>query len=142
MKYDVIFKCGHAGVLDLVGKSTEWRLEQAQYNLCPDCYRAMKQKEMEEELAKYNLPELSGTERQIKWATEIRFKFASEANRNLNGEYKDNTEFIGKYTKTYKSIVDVQTTSKWWIEHRDEFEGVSKHAQFMNSQYIKIAGIE
>lgn len=145
MKYDVTYKCGHSGVLDLGGKTKdrEWRVEQAQYRLCPDCYRAMKQKEMEEELAKYNLPELSGTERQIKWATDIRFKFAHEANRIMNEDkYRNNAEFIERYNKTYKSVVDVETTSKWWIEHRDEFEGVPKHAEFMNGQYIKISGIK
>ena len=143
MKYDVTYKCGHSGVLDLGGKTKdrEWKVEQAQYNLCPDCYRAAKQREMEEELAKYDLPELTGTERQVKWATDIRFKFAHEANRIMNEDrYKNNSEFIEKYEKTYKSVVDVETTSKWWIENRDKFVG-DKHAVFMNDQYIKIAGI-
>lgn len=51
------------------------------YDECPDCYRARmaeerakEAKKREEQIAKYELPELKGSEKQVAWAKSLRMK--------------------------------------------------------------------
>ena len=88
--------------------------------VCSECYSENKKAEekakQEEEKAKQeetqknlNLAELSGTEKQIAWAADIRRKaIAIVMNRVTLNE-----KFI--------NAVNVKTEAKWWIENRNEF---------------------
>lgn len=64
--------------------------------------------EYAQQLSQYNLPELTGTEKQVAWATTIR--------NNALGE-------VAKLNPTEKfwDLARKQSTAKWWIENRDEF---------------------
>ena len=41
-KYNVDYKCGHEGVIELFGKHTsrEWKLEKEKERICRDCYKS------------------------------------------------------------------------------------------------------
>ena len=89
-KYDVKFSCGHTETIQLVGKikERERRIEWLEnHGLCSECYEAEKKRQFEEqnkkaaeEAKEYGLPELSGTEKQVAWATTLRQQFIDKVN--------------------------------------------------------------
>jgi hypothetical protein len=96
--------------------SEEWAKENV--NQCPDCWhkeqmeiKNQKEKESSDafaaELEKYNLPALTGTEKQVEWATTIR--------NNAVGK-----TISQKPTEIFWEMIESHTDAKWWIDHRDE----------------------
>ena len=67
---------------------------------------------------------LSGSEKQIAWATDIIRKFAFVASTSTfkTAEQEKSVDFIAWVVKT-------KTSARWWINNRDEFERFS----FMDS---------
>lgn len=60
MKVNITYSCGHEGTIEVFGKAEEREREIKyfeEYGLCPDCYKAEKQKETEEFAVKCELPE-------------------------------------------------------------------------------------
>ena len=143
-KYNVTYKCGHEGVVNLVGPHVQRqnRIEYLEGTVCPSCY----QKEQEELAEKYDkandLPELTGSEKQVEWARSIRRNclqnFESlctqweEDGRKAVGEIVfalDNRE--SEIDKLYKEYADIicdsmsyiseQTTARFFIDNRDDF---------------------
>lgn len=82
MKYNIKFSCGHTAEIQLFGKFEEREKKIKYYEeegICPECYKALKEKEKKEEDEKMQfeakdigLPDLQGTEKQIAWANKIR----------------------------------------------------------------------
>lgn len=85
MQFKVTYGCGHEGYINITKKSEMWRKEERYLTLCPECYKkhleyekeqAAKKKAEEVEKSKIELglqlPELKGTEKQVKWANSIR----------------------------------------------------------------------
>lgn len=103
---------------DAADSYEEWAKENIK--VCSECYSKNKQAEEKakqaEEKAKQkeaqsdlNLSELSGTEKQIAWAADIRRKaIAIVMNRVTLNE-----KFI--------SAVNAKSEAKWWIENRNDF---------------------
>ena len=80
-KYTVTRKCGHQEVINIGGKCSERdrKAEWEERRLCYDCWKAEQQAKREAEnkaaaeaAKENNLPELSGSEKQIAWAETIR----------------------------------------------------------------------
>ena len=73
MKYDITYSCGHAGTVELYGKTSERESKIRWYEttaVCPECYK--KQREAAAETTtKYELPELEGSEKQVAWAKKL-----------------------------------------------------------------------
>ena len=95
--------CGHSGDrYQAYGHHSgrEKQLEAIERHACPDCRKA----EADKKAADAGLPKLSGSPKQISWASDIR----ERALRLLPAE------------KTEK--LRPETSAKWWIEHRDTFE--------------------
>lgn len=90
-KYDVTYSCGHSGTIQLFGpyKSRDRKIEWYENEgLCPDCYAEKQRQKREEEVkaiaeknAVNNLPELSGSEKQIAWAEKIRYTLLKDCNQ-------------------------------------------------------------
>lgn len=120
-KYYFTYACGHPGEIQLYGpgKQREWRLEQEEAKLCPDCYQAS----LDEENAKaaaanraIGLPELSGTEKQIAWAESIRGEFCARAEdviSKLDPQKADLGKARGALDYFYR-----QAKASWWIDNR------------------------
>ena len=94
-----------------------WMESHQEGNLCTQCYFE-EQKEKEAELrdkleSELSLPALTGTEKQIKWARDIRAKLISDAVRFMDGNKA--TELY----KQFRSWLDNQPSASWWIDHRD-----------------------
>jgi hypothetical protein len=93
---------------------------------------------LKEELKNLDLPELTGSQKQIAWAEDIRRKALEEALHNLCWAEKFKTYGRKKFTdNTYKAIeitrerqitrieaVAAQTSSKWWIDGRYFFREI------------------
>ena len=73
MKYDITYSCGHAGTVELYGKTSDRESKIRWYEttaVCPECYKKQQQ-EAAETTAKYELPELEGSEKQVSWAKKL-----------------------------------------------------------------------
>lgn len=102
-KYDVTYSCGHSATVELFGKNAdrESKLKwMAEKGLCPECYKAFlrqEDKEAAEEVlseSKLTLPALTGTEKQIAYAEELRNRYI-----------RDSVYYISVYARI-KRIVD------------------------------------
>lgn len=107
-KYEVTHSCGHTETHQLFGKvkDREWRISKMEGELCTACFRAKQEAEAKELEAELELPELEGSEKQVKWATSIRGNLIKIA--KSEGE----EEAI--------SIIARVTSAKFFIEHRDD----------------------
>ena len=85
------YSCGHDGKINLVGPTKD-RQQKADWHfsgLCPDCYRKKQEEdreaadiEAEKKSEEMELPRLIGTEKQRKWANQLRLKVISSLNSN------------------------------------------------------------
>lgn len=127
------FSCGHEGSVEVGGYSDEYRQQAALgkfEGLCPHC----KQKKVEEEREKereearkvageLGLPELKGSEKQIKWALSIRNKVVEDLKPSIDYAEKlfekDPSNMVAKaYAKMGKDFINIQDSSKW-IDYRE-----------------------
>lgn len=107
-----------------------YHADEATTRLCPECYRkaaaARRQQEREAENAaaaetagKLGLPAITGTEKQVAWATTIRQRaidnaLLASAGRTSSGMTDKGRAFIAGI------IAQMSAEAKWWIDHRDE----------------------
>ena len=102
-KYDVTYACGHTETVELFGKTSERerKIEWMERDcLCPSCYKEKQQAEAET----FDLPELTGTPKQISWAETLRNKVFRELNEEAPAEFVD--------------WLKGQTESRFWIDNR------------------------
>lgn len=109
MKYTINYTCGHHGEVELFGanKERERKIAWHEGNVCPDCYKAQMEKAADK--ANNGLAALTGSEKQIKWATDIRAAYASNENY---------------------SVIANETNASWWINNRMDINAIlRKRAQ-------------
>ena len=73
MKYDITYSCGHAGTVELYGKTSDRESKIRWYEttaVCPECYKKQ-QEAAAETTTKHELPELEGSEKQVAWAKKL-----------------------------------------------------------------------
>lgn len=127
MRYYGTFSCGHDGSINIFGpgKERQWRVERRFSGLCPDCYKKMleqereqKDRDSEKESEEMDLPKLTGSEKQIKWATTIRLGFVKKAYEMFKPN-SDSKEMIEMLDALEYGIM-CHTDARYWIDHRDE----------------------
>lgn len=132
MKYSGTYICGHQGYVNVIGphKEREWKINRAFSHLCPECEKAQyeakiiednnaaakKSKEME-------LPALTGSEKQITWATTIRVKFVESFYKFIeDGKtfyYKDKRKISEEDLRlAFDMFIETQTKASAWIDKR------------------------
>lgn len=91
-----------------------WAAENV--TVCPHCYAEQKRKEAEkraaereEKAAKYPLCELSGTEKQVKWANSIRAKFVDEIVKTY--ELEGDEDIVNYF--------NAKSEARYWIDNRN-----------------------
>lgn len=123
-------ECGKKFDVQLYGKIKyrEWKVEHG-YWLCEDC-KAKKREEAvkiaAEKSQELQLPELTGSEKQVKWALQIRLQAikelkkqieAQKALERINPEGKpEREEFLMKLG--FEDILKNETKASWWIDNR------------------------
>lgn len=136
-KYEGTYACGHGGVINLIGplKDREWRKEREFSKLCPDCWKIeleeRKERENREaaEMAKeMELPELSGSPKQIAWANTLRqrlieqFEALTETDfRSLSRRYRLEIDEEAAKRILY-FILENRTSAKYFIESRYDID--------------------
>lgn len=144
MKYTVTYSCGHVGEVHLYGKTSERERKIAwleRSGLCPDCYKAMKEAERAEEHARqdakaeagiehYGYPELTGTEKQVKWAKALREEAITAVFDELAGcDFPCDEGKLDTMIQT--QIVNTHTEAKFWIDNRTYIKYHDSH--FINN---------
>lgn len=146
MKYNVIYKCGHEGVVELVGKFSyrEYKLEELKRCLCPECEIARMKKEAE----KKGLAELEGSDKQIAWALSIRESALYKLNDLLRhveysiSDCNDDEDELKKLNKRKEDLLYVieheskQTSAVYFIDNRlyyDKFLKVVNVRRFLKN---------
>lgn len=141
MKISGTYKCGHKGVYEVFGKQSE-RAGKAEWYFstfsCPECWEKEKeeQRKAEQEAAlqkskDYDLPELSGTEKQVAWAMKLRVDFIEwvekERDNNLrrckNASEEKKLEFINQVDAAVAYGVRKYKEARFWIDMRDDWVG-------------------
>lgn len=99
------FACGHEGRVNLIGptKTREWRAEKRFEGLCPECFEKERELERErenkkaaEESKEMELPELTGSEKQVAWANTLRLKFIERFEDEFKNLSKKEIHFIAE----------------------------------------------
>lgn len=130
------YNCGCEGRVDIIGPKKERRWK-ADRHFDQDCYECVnkRNKELAEEAG---LPNLSGSEKQIAWATSIRQDLYKEAQEFIEtgekqikelGEQLTN-EQIAQFEENVRTIEKLfeKKESKYWIDNR----GLSLNRHMIN----------
>lgn len=138
-QYKVTFSCGHEGWVNITGptKNREWIRASKEKNVCPDCYRKWLQEKREQEnkesleLSKeMELPELTGTEKQVAWANTLRVQaiqkideYIQELEEKAEGTQKPEIKEkrknrLDEIYKSYSYALNNFTTASFWIDKR------------------------
>lgn len=127
-KYTVTRACGHVEEVVLFGKikDREWRLENVEPNkLCYECWqkelaeqREKENREAAEAAREMNLPQLTGTEKQVAWAETIRQKVLANIDTYI---YKSVEEERRNDPKIWQALEHIRnkTEARWWIDNRE-----------------------
>ena len=136
MKYYGTYACGHEGVVEIYGpsKDREWKKENEFSRPCPECRERARQQERDiankkaaEAATEMGLPKLTGTEKQVAWATTIRNDLINSVNEALqkNPDRKITVAEskiidINDWGQAFDALVAEKTTAKFWIDNREE----------------------
>ena len=130
-KYTVTCEsCGSDMTVNLIGKHTtrQWKLENYTWK-CDDCIEKERQEKLKIQLendVKNKLPELTGSEKQVKWAVTIRQTILDKIELHLKEESE--TEEFKQKLEIFKS----QTSAKYLIDNRN-----NAHEAVMNMEIPK-----
>jgi len=126
--YTIKHTCGHVVHHNLTGK-IDGRTKRADYltkKICIDCYKAKKTADAKAKNEKNNLPNLTGSPKQIAWAESIRANVAIDANE-LKGMCDTHIDTMDKTvrTKVLSLINDLMAndSATFWINSRYESLG-------------------
>lgn len=143
-KYIITFSCGHTEEINLYGsyssreEDIKWAEKYGQCNSCKDAEKASKRKQEHEEAIleaeKYNLPTLEGSEKQILWAIDIRYRITKELEKVCKGhsfeelkkrwdlsseEIKEKMINANEDTYAYKlSRIFLEKSAKYYIDNQ------------------------
>ena len=128
-QYPVTHSCGHSETVNLFGKTDERarRLAWLASVPCMSCKRASEQAAAETSAADAGLPALTGSEKQIAWATRVRAelldKVAQErerfaaVGRRQGVSAEKMAEEMGNFDAAVARLT-TQIAAAWWIDHR------------------------
>jgi len=138
------YSCGHEGRVNIIGpvKDRQWKADREFSKMCPECYKQYLEKQREKEILEakekaeeMELPELTGTEKQVAWAITLRDQLINKFNKAMNDE--DYMEYVIRFNprnqhitredmiKIIDYIIENETDAKFYIDTRfwklDEF---------------------
>ncbi len=135
------YSCGHEGRVNIIGpvKDRQWKADREFSKMCPECYKQYLKKQREKEILEakkkaeeMELPELTGTEKQVAWAITLRDQLINKFNKAMNDE--DYMEIISfdvrnitkeDMIKIRDYIIENKTNAEFYIDARywklDEF---------------------
>ena len=123
-------ECGKKFDVQLYGKMKyrEWKVEHG-YWLCDECKTKKREREVEKAIEKskeMELPELVGSEKQVKWALQIRLQAIKEMEKQIEAEKAmerlnpegnpSEIEFLMRLG--FKDMLK-ETKASFWIDNRN-----------------------
>lgn len=116
-KYNITYKCGHTAVVQLYGKEVERQKKIAWYATinCPDC----EANEQKEKAASAGLPQLTGSEKQIAWATKLRNNALDILNAQITKISEEHKSIMTSYRDKW---ISKETSSTYWIDNRFDLD--------------------
>lgn len=94
--------------------------------VCPECYRKRKMEEraaelasIREEIAGAELPDLTGTEKQVAWAWKLRLEFLENAKKFMTS-YVHGESYTEEFKAAVRKLLEIKTESRFWIDTRDD----------------------
>lgn len=117
-KYTVTYKCGHTAEVQLYGKEAERQKKIAWYSTinCLDC----ETKEQKDKAEVAGLPEFTGSDKQIAWATKLRNNALDKLDAQI--AIITNEQNKSKMTAFRDQWVGKETASTYWIDNRYELD--------------------
>lgn len=139
-KVTITYACGHEGTIELFGRSADRERKAAWLasDVCPDCAakaRAEKAAQIAAEAEADGLPKLTGSEKQIVWAEQLRQQFFASADRiRFNAitqteatrdklsadEIAERNRLIRDWDNGVAYIAANKVQSSWWIDTRHQ----------------------
>jgi hypothetical protein len=122
-QYDITYQCGHIIHEQLYGKTSERQrhMADAQYRLCPECYRAQQLAKATEANEAAGLPALTGSEKQITWAEQIRAKLMAElAEMEAMAVKSNGTEAQKQQLADAAATLRAKASAAYWIDSREQ----------------------
>ena len=130
-QYNVTHACGHEHTYQLYGpgKDRERKIEWLSGQDCPACRKAAENKAAAEASEGLDLPELTGTPKQVAWANTIRGQFIakfkefdfSKFHSNIIQYKRVNQVVRDGGLKLALDMVSSETEARFWIVNRFEF---------------------
>ena len=118
-QYTITYECGHTGVVNLFGPHMERdkKIAWLQTQECPECKKSRILEKVSEITRSKNLPSLSGSEKQISWAEEIRAFFINYYDEFAPSVDTSKPELLNIIRDWLISV----TESEFWIDNRGYF---------------------
>ena len=145
--YNGTFSCGHEGRVNVIGpsKDRQWKIDRKFSGVCEECYekqlleeREKANKEAAEKSKEMELPELTGSEKQVAWANTLRQKLIDKFE-----EFKDFEEYSFEELHTILDYILInKTQARYYIDNRDNniYEYIDKEKnEALKSADIKAA---
>lgn len=132
MKYDITYACGHTGTVNLYGpnKERERKISWLESRcLCKECEEAENAKRRAEEKAQLGLPELEGSEKQVKWADDLRHEFYTAAMdlktkmemallQQHHPRHDEAIQITHDYARDVGIVMHEAKDARFWIDNR------------------------
>lgn len=112
-KYTITYKCGHTAEVQLYGKYEDREKKIAWYKTidCPEC----RAKEAAAKAQADGLAVLTGSSKQVSWASDIRAEKLADAEKLATKVNKNKDMFDGAINK-----MKGETSASWWIDRRND----------------------
>jgi len=134
--HDGEYACGHKGRVQIYGpsKDREWKQRYEFAKKCPDC----REKDFAEKIKKDNqkakefsekrgLPSLTGSDKQIDWATTLRHNFIlaieeefEKVENNISSINESELKIFNHMKVAFENMIKAKTDSKFWIDSRTQ----------------------
>ena len=124
--FSIEFSCGHTESQDLSstppGKRTATAFGRGKHYVCSKCFKAKGKAELEKQNKQklidaqsfeeeHGLPEIEGSEKQISWATRVRYEVLTEI---VDSDESENDQHVAKRViEISKSI----PKAGWWLDN-------------------------
>lgn len=131
-KYNVQFACGHTETIQLFGKESDRAKKIAwltEHGVCSACYKARIDAERAaetaaaaEKAAEENLPDLTGSDKQINWALAIRAQKFADLDKMVADMTTTDEQLRRQNTvaiQAAKNVLATKTESRFWIDNRN-----------------------
>ena len=121
MKVSVKRTCGHIEDLVLFGGKYDDQIARLKKGVCKDCYHARQRENNNAALNGIELPKLKGSDKQVKWANDIRAGALAE----LADVFERNDQHMADHLHDGGDMIAVlalirEASAKWWIDNRDK----------------------